>query len=58
MPDNEDFQHAVARLQSAMTMVLNGDTSLIKALHSHADDVTSFYGMGGYEKGWDAVSKR
>jgi len=41
-----------------MTKVLNGDTSLIKALHSHADDVTSFYGMGGYEKGWDAVSKR
>jgi ketosteroid isomerase-like protein len=58
MPDNQDFQDAVVRLQSAMTKVLNGDTSLMKALHSQADDVTSFYGMGGYEKGWDAVSKR
>jgi ketosteroid isomerase-like protein len=53
-----DFQQAIARLHAAMAKVVTGDVSLIKALHSHADDVTSFYGMGGYEKGWEAVSKR
>ena len=54
----DDFPQARARLQQAMTKVLNGDATFMKALHSHADDVTSFYGMGGYEKGWDAVGKR
>lgn len=41
-----------------MAKVANGDTSEIEALYSHADDATSFYGWGGYEKGWDAVAKR
>src|SRR5262249_5524307 len=30
----------------------------IKALYAHSDDATSFYGWGGYEKGWQAVSQR
>src|SRR5689334_24841525 len=41
-----------------MAKVANGDISAIAALYSHADDATSFYGWGGYEKGWTAVSKR
>jgi ketosteroid isomerase-like protein len=41
-----------------MAKVANGDVSEIKALYSHSDDATSFYGWGGYEKGWQAVSKR
>ena len=41
-----------------MAKVANGDVSAIKALYSHSDDATSFYGWGGYEKGWQAVSKR
>ena len=49
---------AIARLHAAMAKVANGDISAITALYSHADDATSFYGWGGYEKGWDAVSKR
>jgi SnoaL-like domain len=49
---------AIARLHAAMAEVANGDTSSIKALYAHSDDATSFYGWGGYEKGWEAVSKR
>jgi hypothetical protein len=52
------FPAAISRLQAAMTKVANGDTSAIKALYAHSDDATSFYGWGGYEKGWDMVSRR
>jgi ketosteroid isomerase-like protein len=59
---NEGFEASVrvsiARLHAAMAKVANGDVSEIKALYSHSDDATSFYGWGGYEKGWQAVSKR
>src|SRR5215468_11378528 len=49
---------AIARLHAAMAKVANGDTSAIRALYAHTDDATSFYGWGGYEKGWEAVSRR
>lgn len=49
---------AIAALHAAMAKVANGDVSAIKALYSHTADATSFYGWGGYEKGWDAVSTR
>ena len=49
---------AIARLHAAMAKVANGDTSAIKALYAHSDDATSFYGWGGYEKGWEAVARR
>ena len=52
------FAAAIARLHAAMAKVANGDISAIKALYAHAEDATSFYGWGGYEKGWPAVSKR
>jgi ketosteroid isomerase-like protein len=52
------FAGAIDRLHAAMAKVANGDTSAIKALYAHGDDATSFYGWGGYEKGWEAVSKR
>ena len=52
------IQAAVDRLHAAMAKVANGDVSAIKALYSHTDDATSFYGWGGYEKGWDNVSQR
>lgn len=54
----EPFAAAIARLHAAMAKVANGDIAEIKALYSHTDDATSFYGWGGYEKGWDAVSAR
>jgi ketosteroid isomerase-like protein len=49
---------AVAQLHAAMAKVANGDVSAIKNLYSHTADATSFYGWGGYEKGWEAVSRR
>ena len=49
---------AVARLHAAMADVANGDVRAIKALYSHSAEATSFYGWGGWEKGWDAVSAR
>jgi ketosteroid isomerase-like protein len=52
------FADAVARLHTALAELANGDTSAIKALYSHRDDATSFYGWGGYEKGWAAVEER
>lgn len=61
MPPNtspEPFAAAIARLHAATAKVANGDISAIKALSAHTDDATSFYGWGGYEKGWDAVSRR
>ena len=54
----QPFADAISRLHAAMAKVANGDISAIKALYAHSDDATSFYGWGGYEKGWDAVSKR
>ena len=49
---------AIARLHAAMAKVAVGDVSEIKALYSHTAEATSFYGWGGYEKGWDGVSAR
>jgi ketosteroid isomerase-like protein len=49
---------AIARLHAAMARVANGDATAIKALYSHSAEATSFYGWGGYEKGWEAVSQR
>lgn len=49
---------AIARLHAAMASVANGDVSAIKSLYSHTADATSFYGWGGYEQGWEAVSRR
>jgi ketosteroid isomerase-like protein len=49
---------AIVRLHKAMADVANGDVAAIKRLYSHTSDATSFYGWGGFEKGWEAVSKR
>ena len=54
----QSLADAIARLHDAMAKVANGDTSAIRALYSHRDDATSFYGWGGYEKGGDAVARR
>jgi hypothetical protein len=51
-------QAAIARLHAAMAKVATGDVSAIKKLYSHTTDATSFYGWGGYEKGWEQVARR
>lgn len=55
---SQPFSAAIERLHAAMAKVANGDPSAIMALYAHSDDATSFYGWGGYEKGWAAVSLR
>jgi ketosteroid isomerase-like protein len=57
-PSDQSVIDAIASLHAAMAMVAMGDATAIKALYSHTADATSFYGWGGYEHGWDAVSKR
>jgi len=57
-PSAQSFPAVLARLRAALADVANGDVTAIKALYSHAGDATSFYGWGGYEKGWDEVSRR
>lgn len=52
------IEAAIERLRMAMADVANGDTLAIKALYEHSNDVTSFYGWGGYEVGWTQVDKR
>jgi ketosteroid isomerase-like protein len=54
----QPFATAIAKLHAAMAQVANGDVSAIKTLYSHTEDVTSFYGWGGFEHGWEAVSER
>jgi hypothetical protein len=44
--------------RGALERFVNGDAGRCKQLWSHADDVTVFGGWGGYEQGWDAVSRR
>lgn len=54
----DSFPAALAALRAALADVANGEVAAVKALYSHSDEATSFYGWGGYEKGWAAVSKR
>ena len=54
----DGWRRAVERLEAAMNTLMSGDASAIKALYSHRDDVTAFFGWGGYEKGWAEVSRR
>ena len=53
-----EVHQAIKRLRVAMNTLISGDSSAIKTLCSHRDDVTAFLGWGGYEKGWEHVSKR
>ena len=58
MTDGPPFDEALARLRAALADVANGDVAGIKALYAQTEEDTSFYGWGGYEKGWEQVSLR
>ncbi len=58
MADDASFEDALSRLRAALADVANGDVAAIKALYAQSEEATSFYGWGGYEKGWQAVSER
>jgi ketosteroid isomerase-like protein len=49
------FEQLYARAQDAFQ---RGDAGPIKALWSHADDVTLFGALGGHERGWAAIGSR
>ena len=54
----EALRHVIEQLRAAIGRAAAGDPRAIQALYSHRDDVTAFYGWGGYERGWDAVRER
>jgi len=43
---------------SAQDAFQRGDAEPIKALWSHAEDVTLFGALGGHERGWAAIASR
>ena len=49
-----------AQLQGAIANrnLLQGDSTDLKNLYSHSDDVTVFGGFGGNERGWKEVGPR
>lgn len=49
-----------AQLQGAIANrnLLQGDSTDLKNLYSHSDDVTVFGGFGGSERGWNEVGPR
>jgi ketosteroid isomerase-like protein len=53
-----DLRAAIEQLREAIGRAAAGDPRPIQALYSHRDDVTAFYGWGGYERGWEAVRRR
>ena len=48
---------ANARFYAALNKVFTGDVAAIKAIWSHADDVTYMGPTGNFEHGWSAVLK-
>lgn len=59
MVTQSDFQQAVAQVQSALQRACTtGEPEPLKALYSHADDVTIMGGWGAYEFGWAQVGPR
>ncbi len=53
-----EFRRAVDANYAALQSLIDGDPGPILAAWSHADDVTSFLGYGGYEQGWEQVRQR
>lgn len=53
--DEEAVRNAAAKFYSALNIVFTGDVEPMKAVWSHADDITYMGPMGGLEVGWSAV---
>lgn len=54
----DDFQQMLQQERTANEHFLVGDAAPVKAMWSHADDVTICGGLGAYEKGWEQVGPR
>ncbi len=54
----DDFYQTVKQVETATHHFVMGDPAPIKAVWSHADDVSIFGAWGAYEKGWEQVGPR
>ncbi len=54
----DDFQQTLQQERTANKHFLAGDAAPVKAMWSHAGDVTICGGFGAYEKGWEQVGPR
>lgn len=54
----EDWRRFEQQYASAQDAFQRGDAEPIKALWSHADDVTLMGALGGHERGWAAIGSR
>ena len=58
MSITDDFHQTLQQERTANQHFMAGDSAPVKALWSHADDVTICGGWGAYEKGWEQVGPR
>jgi len=58
MPNIDNFQSSLDRVQAAVRQFATGDASAYQACWSQADDVTICGGWGAYERGWEQVGPR
>jgi len=58
MPITDEFDQVIKQMGAANQHFYAGDSAPMKALWSHADDVTIFGGWGAYEQGWEQVGPR
>jgi ketosteroid isomerase-like protein len=58
MSITDDFNQTIQQERTANQHFLAGDAAPVKALWSHADDVTICGDWGAYEKGWEQVGPR
>ena len=59
MPDDGGAPRAIERMRAALrTLWSGGGAREVKELCSQKDDVSAFLGLGGYEQGWEQVSRR
>lgn len=54
--DEKEFEAAVQQFYSALNTMFTGDVEPMKAIWSHASDVTYMGPAGGLHVGWDAVA--
>lgn len=58
MVRHEQFPSALEALHQAINKLVDGDPEPIQRLHSKSDDLTAFYGWGGYERGYESIAAR
>ena len=55
--NEEEVREAAAQFYAALNTLFTGDAEPMKAVWSHADDVTYMGPMGGFQVGWSAVEE-